>query len=79
METKTIVIIVVIALLLVGGVLVWFVGKPMFNKYIENKQIEAKDIVLTIIIQQIQEQGYVSITDKDGNKLVLVPARQGEQ
>ncbi len=74
MEGKTFLIIgivVVFILLITSGI--YFIAKPVFEKYIESKRIEAKDITLGIILQQVQQQGYTIITDVKGTQLILVP------
>ena len=74
-----IVLIIAIALVLIAGVLIYFVGRPMFNEYVEQKQIEVKDYVLSYLIENVKANGYVEITDIEGNKLVLVPYKQNVQ
>ena len=66
-------VLAVIVLILLGIVLYAFVIKPAIDGYITQKQIEAKDIVLSAMIAQIQQQGYTQISDVSGNAIVLVP------
>jgi len=68
MATLILVIVILLAI-----ILTFLVIKPMFNNYVLEKQIEAKDIVLGSMLVQIQQQGYTQISDNSGNTLVLVP------
>lgn len=73
-----ILILVIVILLAVIAYAFWL--SPTINGYIVEKQIEAKDIILSTIIQQVQQQGYTQITDKSGNALILVLAQpKGQQ
>ena len=71
-----IVILLLIIVVLFGVIAYSFWIKPSIDGYIVQKQVEAKDIVLAAILAQLQQQGYVQISDKDGKSIVLVPAQQ---
>ena len=47
--------------------------KPAIQGYVVEKQIQARDLTLNVLIQQVQQQGYAQITLSDGQSLVLVP------
>jgi len=49
--------------------------KARLQGYIIQKQVEAKDLTLIYIIQQIQQNGYVKI-DVGNESLLLVPLQQ---
>ena len=62
----------VVLLVLIVVVVYFFLAKPTINGYIVEKQIEARDITLFAILDQVQQQGYAQITF--GNQsLILVP------
>lgn len=72
-----IILSLIIVIILLIGVLAYFLwAKPAFDNYILQKQIEAKDIVLSSLLSQVQQQGYVQIFDKDGNTIILAPVKQ---
>jgi len=66
-------LLVIIILILLVYILYTLVIKPKFNDYITSKQLEARDMVLTTILQQIQQQGFTQITFGPNNTLILVP------
>lgn len=69
---KLFVITLLVALVLIVIITYMFLLKPSFNGYVIKKQVEARDITLLTILNQIQQQGYAQITF--GNQtLVLVP------
>lgn len=66
------VITLLVALVLILIVAYIVLIKPSFNGYVVKKQIEAKDLTLLSILNQVQQQGYAQITY--GNQtLVLIP------
>ena len=75
-KKKIIILLTSVVIILALVLLFLFVVKPSLEDYIQKKQIEAKDIVLNLILLQIQEQGYVQISDTTGNSLILVPLTQ---
>lgn len=50
-----------------------FLIKPGIDGYVVNKQLDAKDIVLSAMLAQIEQQGYTQISDAEGNTIVLIP------
>jgi len=76
--------IVILALILVivvllGVIAYTFYVKPSIDGYVVKKQIEAKDVVLNSILLQLQQQGFVKITDQEGNSIVLAPVQQNTE
>lgn len=64
--------LVIVILVLLGIIIYVFVIKPAINNYVINQGME---YTLAIIVDQIQQKGYVQIPI--GNQtLVLVPAQQ---
>ena len=49
-----------------------FVVSPSIDKYIVDKQIEAQEIIIYTIVEQIQQTGYIQIPVGD-EVLTLVP------
>jgi len=70
--TKLILVLILIILILVGIMTYSFVIQPAINGFVIGKQVEAKDITLNALISQIQQQGFVQISDAEGNSLSLV-------
>jgi len=66
-------ILMLVIVLLIAVIVYSFIVKPKFNAYVVNKQLEARDSVLSTVLLQLQQQGYVQITDAQGNKIILVP------
>ncbi|MEK6895185.1 MAG: hypothetical protein AABX48_01565 [Nanoarchaeota archaeon] len=75
---KVVFILVLVILVLVAVVAYIFLIAPSINGYIVNKQIEAQQILVSTIIQQIQAQGYVQIPVSSNESLVLVPYQPGQ-
>jgi len=72
------IITLLVALVLILVVAYILLIKPSFNGYVVKKQIEAKDITLLNILNQVQQQGYAQITY--GNQtLVLIPYNPQQQ
>lgn len=70
---KIAVIIIAILILVIG---IFFFGKPQFDKYVSQKQLEAAQQAIAVIIQTIQQQGYIQLGTED-NQIILVEY-QGE-
>jgi len=65
-------ILVLIIILLLGIIAYFMIIKPHFQEYVYEKQVEAQNIVVSAIAEQVQQLGYVQIPV--GNEtLVLVP------
>lgn len=63
-------------IVIMAAVLVYsFALEPTFNGYVVSKQIEAQDIVLSSLIGQIQQNGYVQIPVGE-EVLTLVPYQE---
>ena len=78
-RTGVIITILIIIIVLLAGVLLYaLVVKPSFNAYVVKKQVDARNVVLTTILLQIQQQGFTRITDEGGNTIVLVPLTQDQ-
>ncbi|MDO8467851.1 MAG: hypothetical protein Q7S56_02805 [Nanoarchaeota archaeon] len=75
---KVVFTLVLVILVLVAVVAYIFLIAPSINGYIVNKQIEAQQILVSTIIQQIQAQGYVQIPVSSNESLVLVPYQSGQ-
>jgi hypothetical protein len=54
-----------------------FVFIPKFNEYVLKKQIEAQNLLLAGIVNQISLQGYVDIPLNESDSLVLIPYSEG--
>jgi len=75
---KQILILVGIIIILLGIILFFLVFKPQFEEYIIQKQIEAQQIVVTTMINSLNERGSITIIDAEENQIVLVPMQQEE-
>ena len=70
------VLVVILALALAYVTLI----KPSANAYVVNKQIEAQQILISEIVNQVQTSGYVQIPIGSNQSLVLVryvPSQDG--
>ena len=72
---KIIAFLVLIILVLAAFMIYYFVIRPSFTGYVVDRQFEAQQILVSAMIQQIQQQGYARITDAEGNSVLLVPAQ----
>lgn len=69
-----IVSLIIVILLLLGIITYVFAIKPAISGYVVNTQNQGIDYALAIIVQQIQQNGFVQIPI--GNQtLILVPAQ----
>jgi len=67
-------ILIIVILVLLGVIAYVFAVKPAINSYVISNQNQGIDYALAIIVQQIQQNGYVQIPI--GNQtLILVPAQ----
>lgn len=78
-QGKLIAIMAVIILLLVGVILYSFAVRPMISGYVVNKQVQAQNLVVSALVKQIQETGYVQIPVGEDQVLTLVPYQPQEQ
>jgi|SRR3989344_2895555 len=76
--SKLIPILIIIILLLVLIVVYILVLQPRFNAYVIEKQVNAQQQVVGALIQSINQNGFVQITDAQGNTIVLVPLEEEE-
>ncbi len=72
-QGKIIVALIFVVVVLLGFILYTFALKPQINGYVINKQVEAQTILLSNLIQQIQQYGYVQIPVGEDQVLTLVP------
>lgn len=71
---KVIGVLILIIVLLLAVVVYTLLIKPQFNAYVIEKQTETAELVLNTLLLQVQQQGYVQITDFETNQtVVLVP------
>ena len=68
--------LVIIIMLLVAIILYGLVILPSFNNHILEKQIQAQQLTIGAILEQVQQQGYVQLFDAEGNTIVLVPFQE---
>ena len=69
---RVIAILLIIIVLLIAILLYTFIIKPKFNAYVVNKQVAAKDAVLNTELLQLQQRGYIQISDQEGKFIYLV-------
>ena len=77
-QTRLIVGMAVVIAVLAIAVAYSFVAKPAFDDYIVSKQYEAQDVVLTALLSQLQQNGYIQIPVGD-QVLTLVPYQEPEE
>ena len=66
--------IIIVLVLVIFGIVVL---KPQLEKYIEDKQVEAQINVVNIIMQIINEQGYVVLGEGE-EQVILIKYVEGE-
>lgn len=60
---KIVSITLIVAIILASGI--YFLGIPQYNKHIQQKQLEARDLTLQYLLSDIQQKGYTQIIYKD--------------
>lgn len=73
---KVIIALVAIIVILLLVLIYAFLLKPQFNGYVIQKQIDAQNLVLNALLTQLQQKGYVQISDPQGNSIILAPVQQ---
>jgi Tfp pilus assembly protein PilE len=69
--------IVVAFVILILGV-TYFIGYPMFQEYIEKKQSETAQFLLSSMVENLQEEPYVILSD-GGTTIVVTRDKIKEQ
>lgn len=78
-EKLTIFIMTLIIVFLLLFIIYSFVVAPSYNNFVLEKQLEGQRILIYGIINQIQQQGYVSIPLTQNQSLVLFPYNGNNQ
>ena len=78
-QGKVIIGLILAVVVLLGFVLYMFALKPTVNGYVVNKQVEAQTILLSNLIQQVQQNGYVQIPVGEDQVLTLIPYTEPAQ
>ena len=66
--------LIIVILILIGFIAYSFAIKPAIDGYVVKKQGEAVEGVLTIMLLQVQQQGFTQINNRQFNQsLILVP------
>jgi hypothetical protein len=71
--------LVIVILLLVVFLAYLFLIGPSINGYVIDKQIEAQQILVSNIVSQIQQQGYVQIPLSEDEVLTLIPYQENPE
>lgn len=78
-KSNVIIIILILVIIILACVLLYFfVIRPQFFGYVFQKQIEAQNIVISNMLMQLQQTGYVQI-NVGNQSLILVPYQGGQQ
>lgn len=73
-RTNVLITILVLVIVILAGVLIFtFMVRPAFNGYIVDKQVEAQNILLTNIVAQATQNGFVQIPIDGNQTLFLAP------
>lgn len=78
MKINKVTVLVGIIIILVLVLLTMSVGVPQYNKLIEQKQIEAAQSVVFSIINLVDQQGYIVLSNTE-NSIVLTRNLELEQ
>ena len=67
-------IALIIAIIIIVGLLCWFVGKPKLEEYFLNTYgMQGYNYCLGSVLTQLEEKGYVQIQLPSNQSLILVP------
>ena len=70
---KGLIIVLIIVAILLGGVFSFI----YFQKYVDNQKEAERQLMVAFIINALNNQGYVTIKDSEGQSIVLVPYENG--
>lgn len=73
---NVIIFLMLIIIVLAGFIVYSFYAKPAFDTYVERRVVSAQTEVVNFMLEQIQNQGFVKITDGEGKEVILVPSFQ---
>jgi len=71
-QGKIIIALIFVVVVLLGFILYTFALKPSLNGYVVSKQVEAQNILVSALVQQLQQYGYVQIPVGE-EVLTLIP------
>jgi hypothetical protein len=63
---------VILVVVLLGVIAYLFLVKPSIQGFVIDKQLEARDIVILSIVQQVQQNGFLQLQTEDGSIITLV-------
>ena len=73
-RTNMLITILVLVIVILGGILIFtFMVRPAFSGYVVDKQVEAQNILLTNIVAQATQNGFVQIPIDGNQTLFLAP------
>ena len=78
MRDKKFAIMLGIIVLLSLALLYLLLIGPSIQGYVVNRQIEAQDLVISVIVQTVNQQGYVVLNTEQG-QMILVPYQEPQQ
>ncbi len=65
--------LIAIIVLLLGFLAYVFWLAPSINGYVVNQQISAQKVLVDAIFTALSQQGYVQLTNAEGESVILVP------
>jgi len=72
-QGKIIVALVCVVVILLGFISYSFIIRPSIDNYVVSKQSEAQEMLISALLNQVQQLGYVQIPVGENQTLVLVP------
>jgi len=75
-RSTLVIILIVVIVVLILALLYILVVAPKVNGFVIEKQVDAQRQVIAAMIQSLNQNGFVQISDDQGNTITLVPAQQ---
>ena len=67
--------IIILLIIIIATVILFKYNQKVSNRICSNKMIEAKDLTLIVMVQQINDKGYVDIGVGEGQMIRLAPVQ----
>ena len=72
-KNRVVMFLMLVVIILLGIIVYILVVQPRFQGYVVQQQVSAQKTVIATIIQSLNQNGYVQVTDSNGTTITLVP------
>ena len=72
-KNRMVMFLMIVVIILLGIIIYILVVQPKFQGYVVQQQVSAQQIVIAAIIESLNQNGYVQISDANGTSITLVP------